>query len=593
VLQVLDAEAVRRWCTAACEDLAAARHELDGINVYPVPDGDTGTNLLMTLEAVRRRLDEQRREPGAHPDRIDAAADGSQASAAVCVAGPVETSEGECRRTGEALQQAALLGARGNSGVIVSQLLRGVAEQLTADPPCDAAGLQRALTRGASLAYAAVSAPVEGTVLTVARESAEAAAASRGDLATVLRAAVQAAGRSLARTPELLPALKSAGVVDAGGRGWCVLLAALERVVTGGSSAPLPRLGAAAPVTTSVDQQHEQAPHGPLQDDGYTYEVQYLLRDTGELQVRRLTATLEALGDSVVVVGGGEHGEDGRGGAYNVHVHVDDVGAALEAGLDAGRPFRITVVRFADQAGATGHGGDGLASTVSDAQPAPVVCGRAVVAVATGAGLHALLTSCGACVVEGAPGRPPTAERLLEAVLATGSSEVVLLPDDGDAAFAAASAAATARGQGRTVAVVPTRSVLQGLSALAVADPDRPFADDIASMAEAAGSTRVAQTLIASGPAATSVGLCRAGDVLGVLDDDVALIGDDVETVAGELLTRLLAGGGELVTLVRGAGLDPQVVGRLRGQVEAHHRAVEVVDYDGGQAHAPLLLAVE
>ena len=198
MLQVLDAAAVRRWCSAACVDLAAARSEIDDLNVYPVPDGDTGTNLLLTMESVQSAVQ------AAPQDRAS---------------------------TLRAMAHGALMGARGNSGVILSQLLRGLAEVLEDDG--SPAAVRRALGRAAELAYAAVSRPVEGTLLTVARECAEAVAGLDGDLAEVVRTARAAAAASLARTPELLPALEAAGVVDAGGRGLCVLLEALERVVTG------------------------------------------------------------------------------------------------------------------------------------------------------------------------------------------------------------------------------------------------------------------------------------------------------------------------------------------------------------------------
>ncbi|MBC7373185.1 MAG: DAK2 domain-containing protein, partial [Frankiales bacterium] len=208
MLQVLDADAVRRWCTAGREGLAAARGEIDDLNVYPVPDGDTGTNLLLTMEAVEQAV-------------LAASAD--------------------MAATAKAMAHGALMGARGNSGVILSQLLRGLAEVLSAADTCTAADVQRALTRAAALCYAAVATPVEGTLLTVVRESAEAAAALGAvDLGTVVAEARAAAVRSLARTPDLLPQLKAAGVVDAGGRGLCVLLEALERVVPEAGTDPTP-----------------------------------------------------------------------------------------------------------------------------------------------------------------------------------------------------------------------------------------------------------------------------------------------------------------------------------------------------------------
>jgi uncharacterized protein len=544
VLEALDADAVRRWAAAAAEALAAARDEIDDLNVYPVPDGDTGTNLLLTMEAAVAEV-----------DRLVA-------------------SGGEPSLPGvaDALARGALMGARGNSGVILSQVLRGLADVLAEGGTADC--LVRGLRRAAELAYAAVARPVEGTVLTVARECAEAAeravAAAGAGLAAVVRAAHEGAASSLARTPDLLPQLRDAGVVDAGGKGLCVLLEALEQVVTGRVSAP------AVPQLLVPRDRSGLARARESGSDAYSYEVQYLLRDADDDAVERLRQVLGGLGDSLVVVG--------RDGLHNVHVHVNDVGAAVEAGLDAGRPFRITVTRFADQ---VGEGPGGL--PVMNERPAT----RSVVAVAPGEGLAALFTASGAVVVQGGPTNNPSTGELLDAVRRAGGAEVVLLPNDGNTLAVATAAGRAARDEGFTVAVVPTRSVLQGLAALAVADSERPFADDVAAMAEAAGSTRWAEVTTAVREAMTSAGVCRPGDVLGLLEGDVVLIGDDLEQVAADLVDRMLDGGGELVTVVTGEAAPEGAGDRLVEHVERSRPLVEVVSYEGGQPHYPLLLGVE
>ena len=536
MLEVLDAAAVRRWCSTGRRDLAAARDEIDDLNVYPVPDGDTGTNLLLTMEAVEAA---------------------------------VRAADDDLAATVKAISTGALMGARGNSGVILSQLLRGLGEVLADDG--SPAGLRKALARAAELGYAAVAKPVEGTLLTVARECAEAVRDCEGDLAAVVQEACAAAARSLARTPDLLPQLKAAGVVDAGGRGFCVLLGALERVVTGeqSSAAPVPALLVPRD-RTGLTAARESG------SDEFAYEVQFLLRDASDESVEQLQEVLGRLGDSLVVVG--------QDGLFNVHVHVNDVGAAVEAGVDAGRPFRITVTRFADQVAAQ-H------------EPLPVMnerpAGRAVVAVVPGPGLRALFEQAGALAVDGGPTLNPSTAELLDAVRQGGAAEVVLLPNDGNSIGVAAAAASAARDEGFSVAVVPTRSSLQGLAALAVADDTRLLADDVASMAEAAGSTRYGEVTLAVREAATMAGICRPGDVLGLLEGDVVLIGGDVEAVARELLQRMLAGGGELVTVVSGADAAAGAGARLAAWVEQGHPSVEVVAYDGGQPHYPLLLGVE
>ncbi|HWG93184.1 MAG TPA: DAK2 domain-containing protein [Mycobacteriales bacterium] len=536
VLEALDADAVRRWASAAVSALEAAREELDDLNVYPVPDGDTGTNLLLTVQAA---LAEVEQDPGA-----------------------------DLPATVEALARGALMGARGNSGVILSQLLRGLADVLREGG--SAADVVRGLRRAADLAYAAVGTPVEGTVLTVARACAEAAERATGALADVVRAAHVGAVEALERTPDLLPQLRAAGVVDAGGKGLCVVLQALERVVT----------GAAAPV--DVPQLLVPRDRSGLAraresgSDAFAYEVQYLLRDADDDAVERLRCVLGGLGDSLVVVG--------RDDLWNVHVHVNDVGGAVEAGLDAGRPFRITVTRFADQ---TGEGPEGL--PVMNERPGT----RSVVAVVPGEGLADLYAGSGAVVVHGGPGRNPSTGELLDAVRRAGGAEVVLLPNDGNVLAVATQAGRAARDEGFSVAVVPTRSVVQGLAALAVTDPERAFADDVAAMAEAAGSTRWAEVTTAVREAMTSAGVCRPGDVLGLVEGDVVLIGDDVEQVAATLLDRLLEGGGELVTVVTGDDAPDGVGDRLVAHVERTRPMVEALAYEGGQPHYPLLLGVE
>jgi DAK2 domain fusion protein YloV len=525
-LERVDAAAVRRWLTAARAALDAHRAEIDDLNVYPVPDGDTGTNLCLTMDSVAAAL----------PPTDDLAA--VLAAAA----------------------RGALLGARGNSGVILSQLLRGAGEAFGEG---SAADLQKALRRAAEAAYGAVAAPVEGTILSVARAAADAAeAADPEDLRAVVVAAARGAAEALARTPAQLPALAAAGVVDAGGRGLCVVLDALVSVVTGEMAvvAPEPLVRRGAALTAARESGSE----------AYAYEVQYLLDAPS---VDALKATLATLGDSLVVVGGD--------GLWNVHVHVNDVGAAIEAGVEAGRPHRITVTRFADQ-------------MAPPSDPAAVeVTGRAVVAVVQGPGLMELYEAAGAVVVPGGPSASPSTGELLDAVLACGAAEVVLLPNDGNVHAPASAAAAEARAVGRDVHVVPTRSPVQGLAALAVADAARGFADDAIAMSGAASATRYAEVTTAVRDAQTIVGACKAGDVLGLVDGDVAVIGSDVDEVAWDVLCRMLAAGGELVTVVTGEGAAPGLGDALAERLAAAYPLVEAEVHAGGQPFYPLLLGVE
>ncbi|WKU04610.1 DAK2 domain-containing protein [Micromonospora sp. HUAS LYJ1] len=539
MLDTLDAAAVRRWCASGLAALRRHQGEIDELNVYPVPDGDTGTNLVLTLTSAQQAL---AMELGTLPeDRT--------------------TAHGQALRL---MARGALLGARGNSGVILSQILRGLADALGDVPAVAGRALAAALRDAATAAYAAVARPVEGTVLSVVAAAATAAErADSDDLCTVARSAAAEATRALARTPGQLPVLARAGVVDAGGRGLCLLLDALVEVVTG-EAPPGP-----APVARPV-----RPPLAVVRETGspeYAYEVQFLL-DAPPEAVTRMRAELATLGDSLVVVGDGGSPADST--TWNVHVHVNDVGAAVEAGVAAGRPYRISVTRFADQAPPVDH---------------PATDGRAAVVVATGVGIAELLAGEGATVV---PGNPSTGE-LLDAIRATAAARVVVLPNDPNTQAVASAAAREAHRLGVKVSVVPTRSPVQALAALAVRDPRRRFADDVIAMAEAAGACRYAEVCHAGREALTVAGPCRPGDVLALVEGEVHLIGSDLVDTCAAVVDRMLGGGGELVTLLTGADAPAGLAEAVREHVARRWPFVEVQAYPGGQPHYPLLVGVE
>ncbi|MFI7435184.1 DAK2 domain-containing protein [Micromonospora haikouensis] len=547
MLDTLDAAAVRRWCAGGLAALRRHQGEIDDLNVYPVPDGDTGTNLVLTLTSAQQAL------------AMDLATlpDGGS------------TAHGHALRL---MARGALLGARGNSGVILSQILRGLADTLAAAPAVRGRQLAAALGDATAAAYSAVAQPVEGTVLSVVAAAARAAdSADSDDLPTVARAAAGAAAEALARTPEQLPALARAGVVDAGGRGLCLLLDALVEVVTGESPrrpAPAPR-----PVRPPATADRETG------STDYAYEVQFLL-DADADAVARMRQTLAGLGDSLVVVGDGA--TDAASATWNVHVHVNDVGAAVEAGVEAGRPHRISVTRFADQPPAA-------PAVAAHGTAAPAGDGRAAVVVASGAGIAELFTGEGATVV---PGNPSTGE-LLDAIRATAAARVVVLPNDPNTQAVANAAAREAHALGVRVSVVPTRSPVQALAALAVRDPQRRFADDVIAMAEAAGACRYAEVCWASREALTVAGPCRPGDVLALVEGEVHLIGADLADTCTAVVDRMLGGGGELVTLLSGADAPEGLADAVAEHVARRWPFVEVQAYAGGQPHYPLLVGVE
>lgn len=538
----LNAEAVRTWSSLALAALGRAREDIDAINVYPVADADTGTNLYLTAESADRELG----------DLLDGVMDGTAAA-----------SLPEAVR---AFAHGALIGARGNSGTILAQLLRGVADVLGDEPAGrdPARLLAQALTRAAEEAYRAVAHPVEGTMLTVATaaaRAAETAARAAGTAADVAGAAYDGARAALAETPGQLAVLGRAGVVDAGGCGLVAVLGALWQALSGREPAPEPVRGRAVPVPGPQEPCAEE--HG-----GPAYEVIYLLEAAGT-EVDRLRERLDALGDSLVVVGGD--------GLWNVHVHVDDPGAAVEAAVVAGRPYRIRITHFGDER----RRARGERSQ------------RAVVAVVQGEGLAGLCGEAGATTVLARTGEPPAVAELADAIREAHAREVVLLPNGAELRAVAAAAAQQARAEGVRVAVIPTRSEVQGLAALAVHDPDGTFDEDVVAMTAAAGATRYGELAVAERQSFTSAGICQAGDVLGLIDGDVAVIGTGLAETAEAVLARMLGSGGELVTLVLGPEVPEELAERLEAYVQHGHLAVDTVTYQGGRWSAPLLIGVE
>ncbi|MFI8221066.1 DAK2 domain-containing protein [Streptomyces sp. NPDC085932] len=613
-----DALAVRTWCGLALETLGRAREEIDAINVYPVADGDTGTNLYLTVESAVAAVEAVFAGHAAGPaGAADPAPAGPTLADAV-----------------RAMAHGALIGARGNSGTILAQLLRGMAQVLADDAQAhaDGRGLRLALRQAADSARQAVAHPVEGTVLTVASaaaDAADAAGGAEGDCGSVARAAYEGAREALAATPEQLPVLDRAGVVDAGGRGLVAVLGALVETFTGerprgpvasagrvpGASAGRvpearasgPASGVSAPGSGEPAVAHARvgpepvgeepagaAAHAavepfddplttcadpgdgtdPPHQDGPAFEVIYLL-EAEDAAVARLRRRLDALGDSLVVVGGD--------GLWNVHVHVDDAGAAVEAGIEAGRPHRIRITHF---------GAHDVHTTGAERAPRERAQ-RAVVAVVPGEGLAGLYAEAGATTVLARPGEPPASGELVQAVRRAHAREVVLLPNDDELRHTAAAAAEQVRTEGVRVALIPTRSAIQGIAALAVHEPGRRFDEDVVSMTSAAGATRHAEVTVAEAESWTMAGICQAGDVLGLIDGDVAVIGSDVTATAAAVLDRMLAAGGEMVTLVLGDEVPDTVAEHLQDRVREGYLAVDTVVYRGGRQGSLLLIGVE
>ena len=573
-LQRLGAEHLRAVVVGYRDALRAHQEALNRLNVYPVPDGDTGTNMALTLESVA------------------AAVDSTADMAGVC----------------RAISHGSLMGARGNSGVILSQLLRGLTARLEKCDDADGAILAEGLGEASRASYQAVMEPVEGTILTVAREAAEAAEAAvrrdDGELVDVLDAAAGAARRSLERTPELLPVLAEAGVVDAGGAGFVLLLDVLLHVAAG---RPVPDpdpavLSRAAPSESArsaaaaghTDAAHGDAAHGDAGGAGPRYEVMYLL-DAPDEAVGAMKEAWAAIGDSIVVVGGE--------GTWNCHVHTDDIGAAVEAGIEAGRPYRIRVTDLheqveAEQCGPHDEGGGRRAGADPEtdeeagaAAGADAPVATAVVAVGAGEGIVGMLRSLGVQrVVAGGQSMNPSTAEILAAVEAALGKEVVVLPNNKNVVAVAEQAAAAA---GRPVRVVPTKSVPQAFAALLAYDADADAEANARAMADAIAGVVTGEVTHAVRDATTPVGPVRAGEWVGIAADGIVAVGPEAVDAACALLERLVGDGHEIVTVVEGEPAPAEGTARITEWVARNRPGVEVEVHDGGQPLAAWLFSVE
>lgn len=529
--QTFTAETLRLWASTALARLGQARVAIDSLNVFPVPDGDTGTNVYLTFEAAVAGI-----------NRVPADAPLSQVA--------------------QVMARSALLGARGNSGVILSQQLRGLGQSgIKPGTPVTAAELANAFNEMALAGYAAVQNPREGTMLTVARDAASAAmraAGAGGDLVDVVVAAADEARAALARTPDQLQVLKDNGVVDSGGAAVVVLLDSLAEIATGKSRSVLD-LPQATHVVSQIDY------------IGPAFEVMYLL-DADDAAVDGLRTTLDSLGDSLVIVGGD--------GLWNVHVHVDDAGAAVEAALEIGRPHRIRITALQE-------------ADVARERRVANLKRRAVVVAVLGSGSAALLDRNGATSVVPSHGLRPSVQEMLDGIAAAGAGEIVLLPSDSDVLATAQAAAKEASSQGLRVAVVPTRSIVQSISAVAVHDPDTDFDADVIAMTRTASATRYAGVTTAVREVQTAAGKCVPGDIIGMVSGDIVHIGKDVAEVAQALLSRMLVTDAELVTIISGDGINAKVVEEISSWLEREHPTAEVMTHHGGQPSWSLLMGVE
>ena len=559
VLEQFGADALRETVITFRDTLRAHQEGINRLNVYPVPDGDTGTNMTRTLDAVVAEL---------------------------------EGADAGLETTCEAISHGSLMGARGNSGVIMSQILRGLAATMRTNTPPTATKLADALKAASVAAYEAVLKPIEGTILTVVRETADAAQRAAHDgatLAAMLHVARAAGRTALANTPEQLPVLKDAGVVDAGGAGFLLLMDSALHVVDG---EPLPEPeDVAGPTSEQLERVMQRAANDGVVDvSELRYEVMFLLN----IEDAKSKAFMEAwgkIGDSIVVVGGD--------GLYNCHVHTNDIGAAIEAPLElGGKPFKIRVTDLFEEVAeehAQREAELGVSNTTPVRRPAvkqlpPVNC--AVVAVCSGAGLAELFGQMNVQgVVTGGQTMNPSTAELLDAVEHMNAQQVVILPNNKNIIPVANQINALTK---KDVRVVPTCSMAEALAALVFYDPEADAAVNAEAMTGAAEAVATGEITQAVRDTNTDVGPVKNGDWIGLVrGDGVVAVGGTMVAATTQLLDALITPGRELLTMITGDLATSRQIEEVIAYLSENHPDVEVEVHAGGQPLYPFLFGVE
>ncbi len=538
----LSAADLRAAITTFAGLLRSHKDVINRLNVFPVPDGDTGTNMTLTVESV------------------------------VAAFAPLDD-EATMDEVCTAIARGSLMGARGNSGVILSQLLRGLVEKFRSVALITPALLAESLSHADVLARQAVVRPVEGTILSVARAAAQGANAATASLTNLVRSARDRAREALAHTPDQLPVLRLAGVVDSGGSGLVLLFDALCHVV---SNDPLP----IAPDVESI----EVHAAGPVSDQAAAasprYEVMYLLDADDDEKMHAFRDVWSGIGDSIVIVGGD--------GLYNCHIHTDDIGAAIEAALDAGRPREIRVTDLAGQVLEERWVRDAATEAIESDEPPPPT---SVVAVVAGDGVGRIFRSLGVRVlVPGGQSMNPSTADLVAAVEATGSNDVVLLPNNANIVPVARQVDALVS---RTVTVVPTASVVEGFAALLAYDPNATAALNATAMSDAARHVVAGEVTRAVRDTITDAGPVKRGDWIGLDSHGVVSVADSLGTACNGLLESLIESDHELLTIIEGEGSDPATTRQITSFVAELFPSVGVEVHHGDQPLYPYLFGVE
>ncbi|MDB5075751.1 MAG: hypothetical protein JWO42_1930 [Chloroflexi bacterium] len=551
VLTGCDGHQLQGVVATATSWLVAHAPEVDALNVYPVPDGDTGSNMSQTMRAA-----------------LDCA---------------LESRETDVGQFAARLAHGALMGARGNSGVILSQLLRGFARSIEAKRTISPLDLAQALADASAMAYRAVMKPVEGTVLTVARVAAERAleaAVERPEFSHVLSSAVSAGRRALAETRNQLPALRQAGVVDAGGQGYLFILEGALRHLQGKTEADYSTKAEPSGATRAAAAMHAQFEHA---EGGFGYCTEFLIVGAS-LSEHEAREHLAKLGDSLLVVGNDE--------LLRVHIHTEDPGRAMAFATSIGRLRQVKVQDMQEQ-----HEefvAEVLPPELKLVAPQPVNAGDAlpigVVAVAIGDGFAAMCESLGATVVPGGQTMNPSTQQILAAIDSCTQDTVIVLPNNGNVLSTAEQAAALSR---KTVHVLPCQTMPQGIAALLAIRYDEELDDILTTMRAASDRVRTIEITTAVRDAELDGLQVRSGDVLGLVDGELKCAGSDVGSVVTELLEAMPADDYEIVTMYTGADTSDEQAQSLQKLLTLRYPRLTVEQHQGDQPHYQFILSIE
>ncbi len=537
-LETLDPKNLANLMHCFRDALQDHKESLNSLNVYPVPDGDTGSNMAATLNSVVSEINSL--EENAELENVI-----------------------------EAISHGSLMGARGNSGVIISQILRGFVSEIksASRETIDANLFSEALSAAAAAAYEAVGNPVEGTILTVVRETAEAAekaVSEKSSLLPVAEIAREAAKRSLDSTPELLPVLARAGVVDAGGSGFLLMMDSLLHVI---DDRPMPEPEA---VTVSVDALILDV-HDETSNNGTRYEVMYFLEAPDD-SIPDFKKAWSEIGDSIVVVGGEN--------IWNCHVHTNNIGAAVEAGISVGRPYDIRVTDLFEEVAENHHDHE-----IAD----PVGC--SVIAVANGDGIGEIFRSLGATrIVHGGQSMNPSTADLLEAAEATASEHVIILPNNSNIVAVAEQVDSQTS---KTVRVVETHTVTEGFASLLGYDPEATSEKNQTGMSQASQTVESGEITTAVRESTSEIGEIKKGDFLGLQKGKVTVIAATIVEATNNLLKEMISNEHEIVTLVAGEDSNEKETDEIVAWVNAEYEELEVEVHEGGQPLYPYYIGIE